>query len=192
MGQVDFEYYRTDSVWLAVALVNTECRVTRQDEIPDMPALKRFLAAHEVTERLTAADLRVARELRSELRSVFTADDAVALERLNPLLEKYNAPPRVVHDAERGFHLHFEQTRAGVGPWIGATTVLGLAFVLCDYGADRMGVCASSACTDVFIDTSKNRSKLYCSKTCAHRESVAAYRARQRPDVQPPPLEVSR
>lgn len=178
---MNFEYYRNDSLVLAVALVNTERRVAGEDDILDTSGLERFLANHQVVEPVTDADVRTAWRLRSELRSVFAAaDGTAAAELLNPLLLKYNAPPRVVHDAERGFHLHFEQTSAGVGLWVGALTVLGLAFVLCEYGADRMGVCASAGCTNAFIDISKNHSKRYCSQTCAHRESVAAYRARRR------------
>ena len=40
-------------------------------------------------------------------------------------------------------------------------------------------------CRAVYIDLSKNTSKVYCSQTCAHRQSVAAFRARKRADRQP-------
>ena len=51
---------------------------------------------------------------------------------------------------------------------------------LCDLGATRLGVCDASNCTHVFVDTSPNQSRRYCSDRCSSRANVAAYRARQR------------
>lgn len=181
---MDFTYYREESVWLAVALINTRHAVTGADEIPDVSSLAAFLARHDVHDRVTQSDLGLVHELRGELRAIFIApDETSAVKQLNRLLEKYNALPCVVRDDVLGLHLHFERARSGTGRWIAALTVMGLAFVLCDYGAERMGVCAASSCRKAFIDTSKNRSKRYCSEACAHRQSVAAYRARRRQPV---------
>ncbi|MBW3576903.1 MAG: CGNR zinc finger domain-containing protein [Actinobacteria bacterium] len=45
----------------------------------------------------------------------------------------------------------------------------------------RLDVCAGEKCDDVYIDTSRSRSRRFCSPaTCGNRASVAAYRARQR------------
>jgi predicted RNA-binding Zn ribbon-like protein len=41
-------------------------------------------------------------------------------------------------------------------------------------------VCHAASCTNVFVDTSPNQSRRYCSDRCSSRENVAAYRARQR------------
>jgi predicted RNA-binding Zn ribbon-like protein len=57
---------------------------------------------------------------------------------------------------------------------------MGLSTLVCDLGATRLGVCDASSCTNVFVDTSPNRSRRYCSDRCSSRENVAAYRARQR------------
>ena len=77
-------------------------------------------------------------------------------------------------------HLHFEPQDAGVAPWLSAVTAMGLSVVVCDYGSDRLGVCDSHQCADVYVDTSRNRSRRYCSDTCASRENVAAYRKRHK------------
>jgi predicted RNA-binding Zn ribbon-like protein len=58
--------------------------------------------------------------------------------------------------------------------------LLGLAKLVCDLGPDRLGVCSAAPCTDVFVDTSPNRSRRYCSDRCSSRANVAAYRARKR------------
>ena len=41
--------------------------------------------------------------------------------------------------------------------------------------------CAAPGCSRVFVDESRNRSRVYCdSRTCGNRMHVAAYRARRR------------
>ena len=57
---------------------------------------------------------------------------------------------------------------------------MGLATLVCDFGGTRLGVCAASSCEDVFVDTSPNQSRRYCSDRCSSRANVAAYRARQK------------
>ena len=59
-------------------------------------------------------------------------------------------------------------------------SLLGLANLVCDLGPTRLGVCAAAPCRRVFVDTSPNRSRRYCSDPCPSRANVAAYRARQR------------
>ena len=41
-------------------------------------------------------------------------------------------------------------------------------------------ICAAAGCGRWFADTSRNRSRRYCSGACASRTTVAAFRARQR------------
>ena len=56
---------------------------------------------------------------------------------------------------------------------------LGVSAALAAYGPERLRACASEPCRDVFIDTSRNRSRRFCSTTCGNRNAVAAYLARQ-------------
>jgi len=46
-------------------------------------------------------------------------------------------------------------------------------------GLSRLQTCAADSCHDVLVDLSKNRSRRFCSTSCANRTNVAAYRARQ-------------
>ena len=71
----------------------------------------------------------------------------------------------VVHASERG---NLKQA------------LLGLATLVCDLGPTRLGVCAAERCTNVYVDTSPNQSRRYCSERCSSRANVAAYRARQK------------
>jgi predicted RNA-binding Zn ribbon-like protein len=43
----------------------------------------------------------------------------------------------------------------------------------------RLRHCAAGDCDDVLVDLSKNRSRRFCSLTCANRVNVAAYRSRR-------------
>jgi len=44
----------------------------------------------------------------------------------------------------------------------------------------RLSVCADERCDGLVLDLSRNRSRRFCSTTCANRNAVAAYRARGR------------
>jgi predicted RNA-binding Zn ribbon-like protein len=52
--------------------------------------------------------------------------------------------------------------------------------VVVQHGWQRLGVCSAEGCDDVYVDTSRNASRRYCSNTCASRSTVAAYRARRK------------
>jgi predicted RNA-binding Zn ribbon-like protein len=52
----------------------------------------------------------------------------------------------------------------------------------------RLKVCQEDTCRWAFLDTSKNRSRAWCSmRVCGNRTKTRAYRARRRPDPGPPP-----
>ncbi len=61
---------------------------------------------------------------------------------------------------------------------LAATTLSALASVIAALGPARLGMCAGQACRGTFVDLSRNGSKQFCTRTCAHRASVAAYRSR--------------
>ncbi len=182
---MNFTHYTDQPVTLAIDLVNTLQPVSGKDQLADVAALRAFLAAHDVSSRVGAGDLARVRELRADLREVFAAaDPRVAADHINRLLARSGTTPRVrAHDGDP--HLHFEPGGAGLAERLGAATAMGLAIVLCDFGVSRLGVCASASCQDAFVDMSKNRRKRYCSEACAHRASVAAFRARNRSDGAP-------
>jgi predicted RNA-binding Zn ribbon-like protein len=43
----------------------------------------------------------------------------------------------------------------------------------------RLSVCADDRCNGLVLDLSRNRSRRFCTTTCANRNAVAAYRARR-------------
>ena len=177
---MNFTHYTDEPVRLAVDLVNTLQPVTGIDQLTDLAALRAFLRTHDEAGRPTARDLDGVRRLRADLRAVFAAGEPeTAGECINHVLEEARATPRIsVHSGEP--HLHFQPVGSGLADRIGVAAAMGLAVVLCNE-AGRLGVCASASCQEAFVDMSKNRRKRFCSEACAHRESVAAFRARRRP-----------
>ena len=182
---MDFSHYSDVPVEVAVRFTNTLDVDTGEDDLASIDALADFLqrelsewgpAMAEPTER----DLQAARRLRARLRSVWEADSAEsAADVINDILGAVDAQPRVSVHGDRGPHLHFEPERGDPVKILGAVTAMGLGVALIEGGWERFGICASATCADVYIDTSKNRSRLHCSDTCTTRESVAAYRARR-------------
>ncbi len=177
-----FSHYSDQPAELAVALVNS--RQLDDDQIAGIEQLESFLDPWKdlwegVARAPSPKELPGIHRLRDSLREVFESpDDEVAAQRINQILASHGAVPRVsVHSGEP--HFHFEPLGSSTLSWLGAITAMGLANVVVDHGVERFGVCGARDCEDVFIDTSRNRSRRNCSTTCSTREAVAAYRARQ-------------
>jgi len=133
--------------------------------------------------RITRSDLDAMRELREELSALFQAvakgDEEDAVERLNMLLIRHPVHPQITrHDGQR-WHMHLIEG-GRVYDHYAVCAVMGLATLVTRLGLDRLGLCQAAPCTRVFIDTSSNKSRRYCSERCASRANVARYRARRR------------
>ena len=179
---MNFSHYKDAAVATAVDLVNTlDTSVDDGESLVRVRDLDQFLADHDIVAgRLCAADVEEVREVRERLRAVFLAGDggkAAAL--LNQLIGEAGVHPELTdHDGE--WHLHFAPETASVSRRLAASSAMSLGMVLVEFGPDRLKVCGSDTCADVFVDTSRNLSRRYCGDRCANRENVAAYRARQR------------
>jgi len=122
-------------------------------------------------------------ELREELSEVFQAaargEEEDVVERINGLLVRHPVHPQICrHDGQR-WHMHLTES-GRVSDALAVGSVMGLATVITTLGVDRLGVCQAAPCRNVYLDTSSNKSRRYCSERCASRANVAAYRARKR------------
>jgi predicted RNA-binding Zn ribbon-like protein len=179
---MDFSHYTNKPVELAVALTNTKGINT--DSLADPDQMVAFLDEYRdmwegVARPPGDSDLAAIQKLRTSLREVIdSADEELAAGKVNDLLDAYGATPRLsTHSGTP--HFHFEPVESSIVCWLGAITAMGLASVIVEHGVERFGVCDSTTCDDVFVDTSRNRSRRHCSNTCSTREAVAAYRKRQ-------------
>lgn len=173
---MQFDRYANHAAENAAALVNLH----RGAGPPSLAEVRDVLADRDFAQRLTAGDLPALAELADDLAPLFAADDlphAVAL--LNERLARTAVAPRVsMHDG-RDPHLHVEPEGADPVLRLRANCLMGVAAVLCDGGRVRLGTCDASDCRHVWLDTSRNARRRFCSDRCATRTHVAAHRARR-------------
>jgi predicted RNA-binding Zn ribbon-like protein len=179
---VNFDSYAQ----LSVDLVSSEPdALDPHDPLADAGALRAFLAERPwMVERVRESDLAPLVELRGALRGVFDAaaagDSQAMVERLNAQLERHGPRASISGHDDSDWHLHVASTEAPVADEYAAGAVMGLTMAFLDLGRERFGTCDDDRCRGVFLDTSRNRSRRYCSDRCATRANVAALRRRRR------------
>jgi predicted RNA-binding Zn ribbon-like protein len=104
-------------------------------------------------------------------------DDAA--EAVNRLLRESGARPQLdrVPGEPWQMHFHGSQDTYGVGWSAGCATALALA--VGSELAGRLGVCRAPHCDRVYVDTSRNSVRQFCSAPCQSRVKAAAFRARR-------------
>jgi len=166
----------------AIALANSVEKPGHQDALSSVDGLKAFLK--EVTHgghQAGRADLAPLRDIRDQVRGVFEANaPSVAASRLNQVFAVSEFAPHMAYSSEQGWHLHPASSKTPTWRWLAAACGLGLTYLLMDYGADRLGVCASPECRNVFLDLSRPNIKRFCSARCANRAHTNAFRRRGR------------
>jgi predicted RNA-binding Zn ribbon-like protein len=140
--------------------------------------------AQEVSAREAAGFPAVAEALRAVFDAVAAGrtDEAACL--VNGMLARHGARPWLDrHDGEP-WHLHFHGAEdSPVTSWAAACAT-GLAVVLGTDRHGRLGVCAAPRCDRVYVDTSRNATRRFCSTACQNRVKAAAFRAAH-PPAQP-------
>jgi predicted RNA-binding Zn ribbon-like protein len=175
---VDFDAYART----AVDLVNAP--LADLDELKSLFADENAWMRDEVTERDIASLRRAQRRLRDVFELGTTGRDSEAVAELNALLEAYPVQPRISGHDSCDWHMHVTSRGASVSSEYLAGAVWGLAVWLCQYGSARFGICADDRCGNVYLDTSSNCCRRFCSERCATRSHVAAHRARKRAAVE--------
>ena len=118
----------------------------------------------------------------AELREVFAAvdagrvDDAAGL--VNAMLGRTGARPMLDRHDGQPWHLHFHAADETLVNGWAAGCATGLAVVLGSELHDRLGICTAPRCDRVYVDTSRNGTRRYCSTSCQNRVKTAAFRAR--------------
>ncbi len=120
----------------------------------------------------------VAAELRGVFEAVSTSAIDAAAARVNEMLIRTGARPELERHDGQSWHLHFHAADNSLPNGWAAGCATGLAVVLGSSGADRLGVCTAPRCDRVFVDTSRNGTRRYCSTSCQNRVKTAAFRAR--------------
>ncbi|MFI5912323.1 CGNR zinc finger domain-containing protein [Dactylosporangium sp. NPDC051541] len=167
-----FNHYGGSGTFLAADLLNVD--------VLDAPVLRRLLTSHEMASR--DVDAAQAAAIGSWLEGVRPLFGEPSVERqitlVNGLLAAATTSVRVsMHDGN-GPHLHYITGTDDPVARISAAIAGGLAVAVCGAGGSRLGRCSRAGCSVVYVDTSRNGRRRFCSTACANRVNVAAHRAR--------------
>ncbi|WP_121251259.1 CGNR zinc finger domain-containing protein [Solirubrobacter pauli] len=174
-----FAYDTECSLRSAVALVNSG---EEPDTLTTMEQLDAWYAEHEFTGRRDhdAAELDALRALRPTLRELLTAERDDAAELVNALLAEAQAVPQLRRHDGLDWHIHAVPSDAPLAHRVAVEAAMAMIDVIRSDELSRLTVCVDDRCECLVLDLSRNRSRRYCSTTCANRNAVAAYRARGR------------
>jgi predicted RNA-binding Zn ribbon-like protein len=120
--------------------------------------------------------------LADRLRTVFADldrdDVASAAATLNDLLAAHPATPHLALEDGR-WRLHHHPVGVPVLAMWTSITAEGAARLVGTGEHRRLGLCTADGCDRVFVDTSRNGSRRFCSTTCQNRVKTAAFRRRR-------------
>ncbi len=173
----------------AVNLINTapstiseDGTVTGTDSLVTVAELDDFVAREQFTgsREHSPAEVGAVRHMRTELRTIFIADEDTAAAMVNELLARALALPQLIKHDQWDWHLHATAPAAPLAQRMGVEAAMALVDVIRAKELERLKVCEAPDCCAVVIDLSKNRSRRYCETgNCGNRAHVAAYRRRK-------------
>jgi predicted RNA-binding Zn ribbon-like protein len=171
-----------DTEWAlraAVALVNS---AEEPDTLTSVEQLDAWFDEHGFTGRHDSddAELDSVRALRPVLRELLLADRDRAAELVNGLLAEAQALPQLLRHDGLDWHIHAVPADAPLARRVAVEAAMAMIDVIRLDEVSRLAVCVDDHCEGLVLDLSRNRSRRYCSTTCANRNAVAAYRERGR------------
>jgi predicted RNA-binding Zn ribbon-like protein len=140
----------------------------------------RVQGAPETLPRESAEYLsRAAQTMRIVFESMEDGREDEAAAAINWLLRETGARPQLDRMPGEPWQVHFHGSddTYGVGWSAGCATALALA--VGSELAGRLGVCRAPRCDRVYVDSSRNAVRQFCSAPCQSRVKAAAFRARQ-------------
>jgi len=163
----------------ASALVNTGRG--DQESLADLTALDAFVAHWQWTGDRTRdqAELDAVRGLRSRMARMWEMSKDEAAAWVNAEFTRASALPQLVRHDGWDYHLHATPSDAPLADRMAVEAAMAFADVIRSDQLERLRLCAAEDCQDVLVDLSKNRSRRFCSLSCANRVNVAAYRQRR-------------
>jgi predicted RNA-binding Zn ribbon-like protein len=169
-----FDHDAEEALLAAASLVNAE--------LVDISVLEALLAGHRRAGDISRdeSELDAIRALRAWLRALWTLPLKDLVDEVNRMLHTAGAVPQLVAHDGWDYHVHGTPVEAPLTDRIAVETAMALIEVVRQGQLSRLQECAADDCAHVLVDLSKNRSRRYCSVTCANRVNAAAFRSRQR------------
>lgn len=175
---MQYDHDNMTGVALAADLVNA---VTGVRQLLSRVAVRDVLLFHEIRRpELSDDHFYALAEWTGLLRAVFAAstmDDRTRAA--NVLLAVGTTRAYLTTHDGWSPHLHFTGEDEDIVARVKAVTAGGIAIFLVESGGERLGVCARADCDRVFVDTSRNGRRTYCSARCGNNDAVNRHRQRQ-------------
>jgi CGNR zinc finger len=172
---VQFNTYTYAGAHIAAWLVNHP-----SPSAPDLAQTLHHFDVHEPA--VSTSQVRTLLPWVRGLGAIFEAGTvAEKARRADELLVAADCRPRLVsHGPDLPYHFHYAPVRTGLAARVKALTAAGLAHVIDDGAGSRLRACSRAGCGTVFIDTSRNGRRHFCSVRCANQVNVANHRQRRR------------
>ncbi|WP_370384938.1 CGNR zinc finger domain-containing protein [Catenulispora sp. GAS73] len=122
---------------------------------------------------------QAARDMRRVFECVDTQDIDSAAATVNSLLITNGARPQLNRVAGEPWRLHFHGVDDSLAVSWSAACATALALVIGGGLTSRLGVCRAERCDRVYVDSSRNAGREFCSLACQNRAKAAAFRARR-------------
>ncbi|MFF4647632.1 CGNR zinc finger domain-containing protein [Streptomyces sp. NPDC001389] len=158
----------------------------------ELPSAVDTAVSHSAGSLPRAIDAAQAEYLAATARSMREVFEAVQDDRpddaattVNRLLRDSGARPRLDRTADGGgggeapWQLHFHGADDSFAADHSAACATGLALAVAGSLTGRLGVCRADRCDRVYVDTSRNAARQFCSTACQNRTKAAAFRARK-------------
>jgi predicted RNA-binding Zn ribbon-like protein len=167
------------SLQAAADLVNS---AEEPDTLTEVAEVDEWYARHGYTGRRDRDDAELAalRALRPVLRELLTASRDRAAVLVNTMLADARAMPQLVRHDGIDWHLHAVSPGEPLVSRVLVETAMAMADLVRGDEMSRLAICADATCDGIVLDLTRNRSRRFCSTTCANRNAVAAYRARRK------------
>jgi predicted RNA-binding Zn ribbon-like protein len=167
------------SLQAAVDLVNS---AEEPDTLTEVAEVDEWYSRHGYTGRCDRDDAELAalRALRPVLRELLTAGRDRAAGLVNAMLADARAMPQLARHDEMDWHLHAVSADEPLVSRVLVETAMAMADLVRGDEMSRLAICADVTCDGIVLDLTRNRSRRFCSTTCANRNAVAAYRARRK------------
>ncbi|GAA2775477.1 hypothetical protein GCM10019017_20370 [Streptomyces showdoensis] len=152
-------------------------------------SLPRTMDAAEADYLVSAAE-----RMRAVFQAVQDGDLDAAAATVNGLLLDSGARPHLDRRGDGPWQLHFHGGDESFAAGSTAACATALALAVGGSLVGRLGVCRAGRCDRVYVDTSRNAARQFCSTACQNRTKAAAFRARKgapEPEEAPAPESAS-
>lgn len=164
-----------------VELANAIAAAARPAEVRVILTERTFMKAPAATDTEIDDVVRRFAPVAAIIETLPDAELDLTVARINQELAASNVAPSLVAHDGTPLHIHWTTPQATFSHQVTVDVLMALGQALCQHGIARFGRCSAEWCDRLFYDTTRNRSRRFCSDPrCASRTHTARHRARRR------------